>query len=247
MLGKLIKIDLRFAYKQFLAMALLLLVLGVLAPYLEVDVFRFGIAIAFAVAFTAIPIISVWLIVQHFHRNLFGNEGYLMFSLPVSARQLLISKSVTTMLWFNLMLAATSGFFLMMLRTKVPVGEILSQLLVKETLVELGKVWLLLNANVLAVLLALFMGLSLGTVTVHRKKLGAFWGMSLATAALIFFEWCVVKVERVETLVNATNNGISIMFGKPSGLQMALLVSLGFAALFFFLTNFIMERKLNLE
>ncbi|HBK86915.1 MAG TPA: hypothetical protein DDZ53_12885, partial [Firmicutes bacterium] len=73
MLAKLIKLDLRFAYKQFLAMAALLLLLGIAIPVMEVSVLKFGVPIIVSITFSVVPILCVWLIVQHFNRNLFGN------------------------------------------------------------------------------------------------------------------------------------------------------------------------------
>lgn len=176
MLAKLIKLDLRFAYKQFLTMAALLLVLGIAVPYLEVSILRLGAPIIFSVSFSVIPVLCVWLVVQHFQRNLYGNEGYLMFSLPVSAWQLLLSKVITTLLWFNLMLISASGFVALLLRTQAPIAELVQALLTWEVFREALQVLLLINANVLPLIMAIFMGISLSTVAVRNKKLGLFWG-----------------------------------------------------------------------
>ncbi|MGI6344290.1 MAG: hypothetical protein ACOX18_04380 [Bacillota bacterium] len=123
MLARLIHLDLRFAYKRFLAMAAVLLLLGLLAPYMSDEgLLGLGLTVVFTATMTAVPAFCVALVVQHFRRNLFSNEGYLMFTLPVSATKLLLSKVITTLIWFNLMLAAALGLFALLNREQIPAG-----------------------------------------------------------------------------------------------------------------------------
>lgn len=247
MLAKLIKLDLRFAYKQFLTMAVLLLALGIAVPYMEVGFLRFGVPIIFSVAFTVIPVMSVWLVMQHFKRNLYGNEGYLMFSLPVSATQLLLSKVITTLLWLNLMLIAALGFVLLLLRTELPVAEITRSLLALGLNFKGLQTLLLINANALPFILSIFLGTSLATVAVRNKKLGHFWGTTASFAASALFVWCSIRFAGWQYLTTTAANRALVLVTLADSKWINLVISAIFCALCFGLNTYIMRRRLNLD
>lgn len=246
MLVKLIKLDLRFAYKKFLAMAAVLLAAGLALPWLNVSVLRFGLPLIMGTTFTVIPVLCVWLVVQHFQRNLYGNEGYLMFSLPVSASQLLLSKIVTTILWFNLMLTAAFGLVLLLLRMDAPLLEIIGKLLTWEGIREIIKGVLLVNANMLPLILAVFMGLSLATVAVRNKKLGHVWGQIATAIGIAAFAWCSIKLGAWTYLDIATSSAL-LEATLTGSMWINGAMSAAFCALFFSATSVIMRRRLNLS
>lgn len=57
-------------------------------------VFAFGIGMA------GLAVMSVVLMVDRFRKNLMGDEGYVMFTLPVSVHQLVWSKILVSTVWF---------------------------------------------------------------------------------------------------------------------------------------------------
>ena len=110
MLGKLMKHELRATSRTMLPLLLLTLLLSVFlriamavmprtdAPIVGV---LYGLLItAFVLAIIGTAVFSVVLMVVRFHKNLMTDEGYLMFTLPVSVHQLLWSKLLVSMLWF---------------------------------------------------------------------------------------------------------------------------------------------------
>ena len=62
-------------------------------------IFSTILIILFVVSILMVGIVSVLLILQRFYKNLLGNEGYLMFSLPVSTAQNISSKGLTALIW----------------------------------------------------------------------------------------------------------------------------------------------------
>ncbi|NLW16861.1 MAG: hypothetical protein GX033_04315 [Firmicutes bacterium] len=246
MLAKLIRLDLRFAYKKFLTMAALILLLGIVAPYAKIDNLSVGLAIVFTVTFAVIPILCVWLVVQHFERNLFGHEGYLMFSLPVSASQLLLSKLITTLIWFNLMLLAAVGFIALLLRVNMPLIDLFRAAFTWDVISYLLKSLLLVNANALPIILAIFMGIALSTVAVRNRKLGTFWGIATAAVGIALFVWICIQTGGWQYLnVMAGDQAvITITVAAAQGINLA--IAAVFCALFFGITTYIMKRRLNL-
>lgn len=246
MLAKLIKLDLRFAYKKFLTMAAVLLAAGLTFPWLNVSVLKFGLPLLMGIIFTVIPLLCIWLVVQHFQRNLYGNEGYLMFSLPVSASQLLLSKVVTTILWFNLMLASAFVLALLLLRDQAPVLTILRDLLSWEAVRAVVKVVLLVNVNMLPLILAVFMGLSLATVAIRNKKLGNVWGQIISAIGIVAFAWCTIKLAGWNYLEITTSKTL-IEVTPAVSMWINAAVSAAFCTLFFSVNSFVMRRRLNLS
>ena len=64
--------------------------------------------VLFVLSILAVSIISVLLIMNRFYKNLLGDEGYLMFSLPVSTAQNIFSKGLTALIW--IICAILTGF-----------------------------------------------------------------------------------------------------------------------------------------
>lgn len=55
---------------------------------------------AFVIAIIAVCIICLALMVQRFHKNLMGDEGYIMFTLPASVHKHVWSKLIVSAVWF---------------------------------------------------------------------------------------------------------------------------------------------------
>ena len=69
------------------------------------------IIIFFSVAVVATIVMSLVIMVSRFYRNLLKDEGYLMFTLPVSVHELIWSKLIVSLVWF---LATALLIFLVM-------------------------------------------------------------------------------------------------------------------------------------
>jgi hypothetical protein len=98
MLTKLLKYEFKSTYPKFLsAFAVYVIMVGVLLVF-------FGDNTALTIGLISVGIVALWVmmivnIVQRYNANLYGNEGYLMFSLPVSGRKLLLSKIISALVW----------------------------------------------------------------------------------------------------------------------------------------------------
>ena len=111
MLGKLIKHELRGSGRTMLPFILVSLFLAVMAGFsirgmeLQQDYswfnILFGIVIfLFVAGLMAVCIMSIVVVINRFRQNLLGDEGYLMFTLPVSVDQHLWSKLIVSAIWF---------------------------------------------------------------------------------------------------------------------------------------------------
>ena len=123
MLGKLMKHEFRATARIMLpvmgamvALALLanLSIRGLAGNLSDVPMLRILfvlIIIFFGVAVVATIVMSLVIMVSRFYRNLLKDEGYLMFTLPVSVHELIWSKLIVSLVWF---LATALLIFLVM-------------------------------------------------------------------------------------------------------------------------------------
>ena len=111
MLGKLIKHELRGSGRTMLPFILVSLFLSVMAGLSmramehqqEYSWFNilFGIVIfLFVAGLMAVCIMSVVVVINRFRQNLLGDEGYLMFTLPVSVDEHIWAKLIVSAIWF---------------------------------------------------------------------------------------------------------------------------------------------------
>lgn len=111
MLGKLIKHELRGSGRTMLPFILVSLFLAVMAglsmramehqqDYSWFNIL-FGIVIfLFVAGLMAVCIMSVVVVINRFRQNLLGDEGYLMFTLPVSVDEHIWAKLIVSAIWF---------------------------------------------------------------------------------------------------------------------------------------------------
>ena len=90
----------------------------------------------YSISIFAVAIGIFILLMQHYKRNLLGDEGYLMRTLPVSVHELLLSKLFVALVWYVAagVLTALSGFLMVVLSGELDraefewMGEMLKQL-----------------------------------------------------------------------------------------------------------------------
>ena len=102
MLGKLLKYEFNATSRTFLPMYIALLLVAVINRcFRTIDIKTgFGISMVLIVGlFMALGIVTFVVIIQRFNKNLLGDEGYLMFTLPVKVPELIFSKLISSFFW----------------------------------------------------------------------------------------------------------------------------------------------------
>ena len=98
MLLKLLKYELKSNYLKFLGIFLIYILLVSILLIFFRNHSEMNIAII-TIAIIALCVITCIIIFQRYNSNLYGNEGYLMFSLPVNGSCLLMSKFIAALIW----------------------------------------------------------------------------------------------------------------------------------------------------
>ena len=250
MLGKLLKLDIMFGWKKFAAMAVAVVIAGFALPYIMSAV-AFAVTPLFATLLLIIGVLCVYVCCQYFNRNLFGSEGYLMFTLPVKSGCIVASKLIVTVIWMNVMFCAAGVAALLIERFAIK--EVVD-ILFNESKWKLA-IQLLLRMNVIGMLFisaSYFSEAWYMNSYVKNRPLRYAVGL-IITLAFIFISMAAVD-KGVEMYVESAYFS-SILTEKPGGGFMALwmpiiigfAISMLFTAIYGILTNLIIKKRLNLK
>lgn len=110
MLGKLMKYEIKSCGRIFFPFYIMGLIFSLIASlFINFDNYEHNFSVLYVVGifaglafFIAAIVLTILLIVQRFNKGLLEDEGYLMFTLPVSQKSLVLSKFLTSLLFIIL-------------------------------------------------------------------------------------------------------------------------------------------------
>lgn len=202
----------------------------------------------------AVFVVTFVILVQRFYKSLLGDEGYLMFTLPVTAAQNIWAKTiVATVMTFLSGIAAFLSMFILassldMWRSMVDFfGEVFSYLFsnVHYPLFALEFIVMMVVGTVGGILF-LYNCIALGHLAKRHRvaaAIGAYFGLSIAWQTLMTL---LVNIASWTGLDHA----LAMLRGNAmihTVLWIFILLALAEAAVSFVITNYILKRHLNLE
>jgi hypothetical protein len=211
------------------------------------------ITIAYVVSLIAIIVVSFVIIIMRFYKNLMTDEGYLMFTLPVKSHQLITSKLLASILWtVTSVVAVIASLFavfatsetwrLMIEGFKMVMAELRTELHGFSTILIIEFI-LLVIFSLINGILEIYASVAIGQLFNGHKVIGSFaayigitTAIQIIVSAFLFiasliFKHTITEVEAIPQLV----------------FPITLLFLLVFSIIFYWITNFIFKRKLNLE
>ncbi len=222
--------------------------------------------ILFAVAVAAVFIATAVLIILRFYRNLLKEEGYLMFSLPVSTGQLIISKTICPVIWMILSLIVGLFCGFVMERILGTGTAFYDQVKVMWTVLIGNYGWavtlriflILAAAGILSIMesiFQLFASMSIGQMWGSHRILGsilAYIGFSaLETAASVFLN--LRRFSEQVSLPSPADQAAQTELGAflvndimPASVWIIGIAAVG-VAIYGAITWFVLDRRLNLE
>lgn len=253
MLFKLLRYDLRAAWKQFSLIWGTALALGLVNRF---TLFRSGedmagaaAAIAYIFVIAAMFVVVAVFIIQRFYKGLLGDEGYLMHTLPVRPWQLVLSKLICAVLTGTVSTAV--ALLSLFLAAPVDWSELFQIALWREffrvlfqhpdALLYLAEFFLLLVAAAVFVISLLYLSMAIGHLFSRRRALmsvAAFIGLDILLNSVLprIFFW-----DHMQVLIDsvAGNGHASILTASACLLLPAVLFLAG--------TCWILGHRLNLE
>ena len=264
MLGKLLKYEIRATSRTFLPMYALLIVFALINKFfitVNADYLKIPMMISmsvFVIIIVGICVMTLVVTIQRFNKNLLTDEGYLSFTLPVKIHTHIDCKMIVALLWFALsgIVSAVSIFVMAINKSSIEMFQkVLSEFIPVFNSLGAGGYVIILEGIVLLILstlscaVTIYAAITIGNMSSKHRLLaglGAYLGFGV--------------IEQIITsiIVSGFGNRWELYFdhitsaAEASGpVQIVMLwmiiYTLIFGAVYYFLTNWMLKRKLNLE
>nr|WP_319487893.1 hypothetical protein [uncultured Caproiciproducens sp.] len=266
MLRKLLKYEIRATSRIFLPMYALLIVFALInkffmavnADYLKIP--QVISATVFVGIIVGICVMTLVVTIQRYNKNLLSDEGYLSFTLPVKIHSHIDCKMLVTLMWAVLsVLASAISIFVMAVNEKTIVGiqRFFSEVI--PAFNQLGpagyviviELLLLAVVGILSETLSIYAAITVGNMSSKHKILlgvGAYLGFGIIEqiVASIFLTSFGEKLVHYFEWLNIAINSDQILAFQYVMLGI-LIFMLIFGLAYYFLTNWMLRKKLNLE
>lgn len=268
MLDKLLKYEIKATARLFLPLYLTILVFAMINKFLFAipnvgqsmsfkSIIMVISMVVYVTLFVGMMLMTLIVMIQRFYKNLLGDEGYLMFTLPVQSWKHILSKLTISMLWTIVSSIVAFCSILFIASKNISFSEIFNRLsmVFNQFLQYFGSSAYLISFEVIVLglltlastILTIYAAIALGHLF-NKHKLLASFGMYIVLttisqiimtiASAIFFNQAIFRPETNFIPSALLVNGILLLLISFYG---------AYTAGYFILTNYILKRKLNLE
>lgn len=271
MLRKLLKHEFRATARIMLPMYLILLVTalgsnlagrGMIGRSEILNILGVLIVMAFGFAICGVLLMSFVLMIQRFYKNLLQDEGYLMFTLPVSVHQHIWSKVIVSSVWFiatvlaviaaGLIVAFQGGFLRELLDFLRYFFEGLQKLKINEALngtVYLVEFAVLMFLSLAAFSLQFYAALAAGHSRAnHKMAWSVAWFFGFQFVLQFAGSLLMVVLDKIDFFHSPI---FRWDLSPASAIHAGLLIAIGavvvYGAIFYAVTTFFLKKHLNLE
>lgn len=274
MLKKLMKHELRATARLMLPLYLVVLLLSVgarfstawldttptLSPVLEklLDLVSILVVMGFVVGLIAVFVVALVLTIQRFRSNLLGDEGYVMFTLPVSTHQLVWSKLIVSTLWFAgaaivdilamVILSVNRSFFSDLVDVFPKLLKTYNSYAVAHGALAVVEVFLLCVVLSFTLCLRFYAPMAIGhSFDRHKMLLSVVFFFVIQTASqMVGGILFLVATPLLETVGHALDTAPPEMV-LHGGLWFAILAAVVYSAVLYVINHLMLSKKLNLE
>lgn len=261
MLGKLLKHELKATSRLLLPIFLILAVFTVMDRIvLSLNIYKGVLAtisgfitFAYGVSILAVIIVTSVFVIYRFYKNLMTDEGYLMFTLPVKTTELINSKLLVAVLWTSVAIAAIFASLFGVFSGSRHFPEIVKvfETLFKQLSHYLGsyitlfciEFVVLLILSIISSILMIYVSVAIGQLLNGHKLLGSI-GAYIVLSIIIQ----IVSTVALGIISLTLGKSLESLNTLPQILFPMLIVSqVVMIILFYWGTNFLFKRKLNLD
>ncbi len=263
MLAKLMKYEIKATARLFVPLYLTLLFFAlfnrILNPFEMLDsaesfnlqvLFSLLSITAYFMLIIGTMVMTLVIMIQRFYKNLLGDEGYLMFTLPVEPWKHIISKFLVAMFWTVLSFATAMCSVLILLKVDNLFGE-LRRLI--EQFTELFGRYALFTMPLYALIylasgiLMIYAAISLGHVFSRHKLLASF-GMYFALYSAYQIVMTLYLLIFGRMIFPSIMTGSAPAFSEISKFLLSLCIP-GILIMLsnYMITNIVLKKNLNLE
>ncbi|MDF2519582.1 MAG: hypothetical protein K0R84_210 [Clostridia bacterium] len=269
MLGKLLKYELKATGRLFIPLYLTTLIFAVINRFLfplnnfgEKSSAIYGIAMTismfiYVTLIVGLMVMTLIVMIQRFYKNLLGDEGYLMFTLPVQSHKHIFSKLTVSMLW-TIVSGVVAFFSILIISTKaVSMTEVFST--ISTALIQFQQdfgisaylagfeVIVLGILSLASTILTIYAAIALGHLFNKHKLLISF-GMYILLSTVSQIITSIIGIIFFSQPLFSPGGSLIPAASLANGILLgSIIYTAAFAVGYFILTNYILKRKLNLE
>lgn len=261
MLNKLMKYELKATSRLLVPLYLILLVMSIVNRFVfKLDEFggtagvigQFLVVIYITTIFAVLIVTVIYMIVR-FYKNLLTDEGYLMFTLPVKTHQHITSKLLITLFWTIVSIAAVLISLFVAFASPETLPYVSNG--IKEVIAELNKAFngsaallfiefiVMMLLSLVVNILLIYVSIAVGQLFTKHKIIGSFAAYMIIYTILQFL--LIIIMIPFGIFVSKQQPEISSL--PHVVLPIAMVVVAAGGACFYFLTNYIFTKKLNLD
>ena len=281
MLRKLMKQEFRATARLMLPLYLAVILLGVGSKFAEMvlnsadtggvlvglgmpgqisgilDVLSVIVVAGFVIALIAVFAVAFVLMILRFRNNLLGDEGYVMFTLPVSVHQLVWAKLIVSLVWFvGALVVDGVAILLVLLGDEVTISEVfrvIGTFFSQFTPLDAGhlvgySVETILLGVVLCfcVCLEFYAAMSIGhSFARHKGLLSVAFFFAIQTATQILSSLPLLAGDSLSGVIEHLSfSDAGMVHAVLIGILLANIV---YAAVLYFITTYMLKNRLNLE
>lgn len=244
MLGKLLKYDFmaigRLLLPLYGALMVLALLIGISA-HGRSDLSMSLWVLLYIGVIMAGMFLTAYLLIERFYHNLLGNEGYLMFALPVTTADHVIEKMLSALIWVFIGVAAVLLSGILMAVFAVPWADLSAGFREFFLAISRGEISGDTFSQFVQILLALAVSMLMFIAKVYCSiAVGHLWSGHRILGGFLAF--ILISIIEVSVGVNAGQGLV-----RADNIWMYLVMGLAWSAVLSAGTWYILDRRLNLE
>lgn len=261
MLNKLMKYELKATSRLLVPLYLILLLMSVINRFVltindngsTVKIINQFLIVTYITTIFIVLFATILYMIIRFYKNLLTDEGYLMFTLPTKTHQLITSKLVITIFWtiLSIMLILLSLFIVF--ATNVSYPTVIN--IIKESFSKLngefGISWTLFFAEFIIMcllslvtnILLIYVSIAVGQLYTKHKIIGSFAAYMIIYMIIEFLMFVVF----IPFGIFASKNGVDAATLPKVIFPIIIIIQMIGSSCFYFVTNYIFKRKLNLD
>lgn len=209
--------------------------------------------VGYVVSLIAVVVVTFVVLIMRFYKNLTSEKGYLMFTLPAKASQLINSKLLTALLWSVLSFLAVILSLLVIFLRQGDFASIIDaiQRAWAEINREFGEkaILFIIDVIVMAILsiinniLLIYVSIAIGQLFNGHRLLASFGAYISINIALQMFLSAIVAIAGFvfPKIINDTSTLPTIMF------PLIIVFNIVLNGVYYGVTNYLFSKKLNLE
>lgn len=215
-----------------------------------ISIFTYGATMA------AVFIVTIFIIIQRFYKNLLGDEGYLMNTLPVSANLNISSKLITAIVWSLVSILIAGLSILIMIYNKETFSAIISSTseIFSRAYSEFGGSLPVLGIEFFTAglfqlalnITLIYASISIGHLLPKMKILGSFGAFIVLNIIMNTVISSLVLGSRVNEFMTNISHLSPIANVHLIAIALVLINAFWFI-IYFLITRYILKNKLNLE